>query len=731
MKKIQQFLILLLFAASLSAQQAPLFDATLAQARAEVDAEIAAGIAVPVPKDMAGGYTHERHKQNFFILQKAGALYQLTKEEKYADYVRDMFMAYAELFPTLGLHPTNQSYATGKIFWQCLNDANWLVYSSQAYEAVYDRLKTEERNKLETDLFRPFARWLSIENPQFFNRIHNHSTWGNAAVGMIALVMKDEELLQWALYGLPNDNIAADSVDNDGGYIKIGGKRQAGFLAQLDHAFSPDGYFTEGPYYLRYAIYPYLLFAQSLQKHRPDLGIFAYRDSVLQKAVFGLLQQSDPRGVFFPINDAQKGMSWMARELILAVDMMYVDGGYDPRLLSIAEMQGTVTLDEAGKRVATDIALKKAVPFQHRSIEFRDGADGKSGGIGILRAKATEEEHCLLMKYAAHGMGHGHFDRLSFSYYDESGEILQDYASARWVNIDQKGGGRYLPENHSWAKQSIAHNTLVLDQTSQFKGKVKAAEAQQAERYYFQGKGDAVQIVSAKEAHAYPGVLLHRTLVMLKDESFANPLIIDLFRVETEEAHQYDLPFWFQGHLLSSNFSYHTATTQLNTLGTDHGYQHIWKEAEAKAEGNQAQISWFGQGKFFSLSTYTQSDDSLIFARLGANDPQFNLRHDPVFILRRNTTGSSLFVSILETHGDYNPVEEIPRQPFGSIQEIKPIYHDKAYSIIQFSTFAGESWTLMFSNSDKNENSSHEVRVGKVQFRWKGIYQLSKTKTID
>ena len=55
----------------------PVFDNTLKKVKQEVDAEIASGIDVPVPKDMAGGYTHDRHKKNWFILQKAGVLYQI------------------------------------------------------------------------------------------------------------------------------------------------------------------------------------------------------------------------------------------------------------------------------------------------------------------------------------------------------------------------------------------------------------------------------------------------------------------------------------------------------------------------------------------------------------------------------------------------------------------------------------------------------------------------------
>ena len=186
----------------------PTFEKVLAKIKKEVDAEIEIGVKVPIPKDMAGGYTHERHKRNFFILQKAGNLYQITGEEKYAKYIRDHLMAYAEMFPTLPKHPTDRSYATGKIFWQCLNDANWLVYVSQAYDSVYDFMPKEERDFVEKDLLIPLADWISIENPKFFNRVHNHSTWGNAAVGMLALVINDEALLNRALYGLKDDGLS-------------------------------------------------------------------------------------------------------------------------------------------------------------------------------------------------------------------------------------------------------------------------------------------------------------------------------------------------------------------------------------------------------------------------------------------------------------------------------------------------------------------------------------------
>ena len=117
-----------------------LFDKVVADAIAEVDTEIELGILVPLPKDMAGGYTHERHKRNWVVMQLAGNLYQITQQEKYAQYIKGNLLQYAAMYPTLPLHPTQKSYATEKIFWQCLNDANWLVYVSQAYDAIYNYL---------------------------------------------------------------------------------------------------------------------------------------------------------------------------------------------------------------------------------------------------------------------------------------------------------------------------------------------------------------------------------------------------------------------------------------------------------------------------------------------------------------------------------------------------------------------------------------------------------------
>jgi hypothetical protein len=709
-------------------KQAPRLNQAIAQAQAEVDAFVAAGVDVPTPKDLAGGYTHEQHKKNFFMLQKAGVLYQLTGQEKYAEFVKKALFAYADLMPNIDRHPATRSYARGKFFWQCLNDANWLVYTSQAYDCVYGWFSAAERKKLNHQLFRPFADFLSVENPQFFNRIHNHSTWGNAAVGMIGLVMDDEELIQRALYGLDLSTLKGLGEDNDGGNIKIKGQKEAGFLAQIDHAFSPDGYYTEGPYYQRYAMYPFLVFAKALHNKRPNLKIFEYRDGVLLKAVDALIYQTNEGGEFFPINDSQKGMSYLSRELIAAVNCAYHYGDQNPSLLSIAERQPTVSLDITGLSTAKAIEASSAKPFVRPSVELTDGADGKGGAIGILRASNGENpEVCALLKYAKHGMGHGHFDKLGFSMYYGAEEVFQDYGSARWVNIEHKSGGGYLKENKTWAKQTIAHNTVAINQKSQSKGKTKVADTKHPYSYLFDASNGKTQVMSAKDTNSYEGVAMQRTMVMIRDEAFENPVILDLYRIENQTSSSYDLPLYYQGELMTTSVKLEPSE-QLNVMGKSHGYQHLWETAKAQADKGNTSFTCFGAKRFFySTTMLTEDGDEITMVRIGANDPKFNLRRDPAVILRRRDTGSTLFGAATEVHGSYSPVTEIPLNSHKSIKDFTTLRSDDKYTAVSFSHKDGGTWQFIISNDNSDPKAKHAIRLNGKEVKWQGAYLISKT----
>ncbi|WP_458627957.1 heparinase II/III domain-containing protein [Winogradskyella sp. PC D3.3] len=693
----------------------PIFDNTLKAVQEEIDAEIALGIDTPIPVDYSGGYTHVRHKRNMIMMQKAGVLYQILDDEKYAKYVKDMLMQYEAMYKTLPLHPKTRSYARGKLFWQCLNDSNWLVYVSQAYDCIYNYLSEDERNTLETNLFKPFADHISIDSPQFYQRVHNHSTWGNAAVGMIGLVMNDEELIDRALYGIKGLTLDADKKDDDGGFLNKDGK--AGFLANIEEPFSPDGYYNEGPYYQRYAMYPFLIFAEGLHNVKPELKIFEYKEGVLLKSINALLNLSDADGDFFPLNDGQKGMSYYNDALVTAVDISYHFGTQDPGLLSIAKEQNKVLLDDSGLAVALGIKNGNEKPFNKKSINLSDGPEGTQGGVAILRNEDIE----LVFKYAAQGSSHGHYDKLSYSLYEKGEEILQDYGLARFVNIEQKGGGNYLKENKTWAKQTIAHNTVIQNETSHFNGKYDIGSQHHSVLNYFSSENKNVQVASAKEVNAYPGTEMLRTMAILRDEDFEKPYMLDIMKVTSDKANQYDFPYYFLGQVVETSFDYQTPKS-LNPLGTKNGYQHLFVEGTAKASSDNSKLSWLNKGKFYTLTSVTNANDDLLFTRIGANDPEFNLRREAALMLRRKNTKNTLFVSVIESHGSYSPVSESAVNSNSSIKTLKVELDSEDYTAIAITNVNGTTKLFITANSNASKEATHKVKINDKNYEWSGSY---------
>ena len=682
----------------------PLFDSVFNQAKAKIDLALQNPIDVPIPKD-AGGYTHERHKRNYVEMQLAGILFSVTKEEKYAQFVRDMLFKYAELYPTLTKHPLAAEESFGKMFWQTLNETVWLVHVSQAYDCIYDYLTPSDRNKIESGVLRPMANFFTVEHANEHDRIHNHGTWTVTAVGMLGYALRDQDLVDKALYGTKKD-------------------KSGGFFRQLDSLFSPDGYYTEGAYYVRYAILPFMLFAQTIENNQPEFKIFEYRNQILKKAFYGAMQLSNPDGRFIPFNDALKDMKYMANEMVTALDIVYSRYGADRSLLSIAKQQNSVLLNGAGLTVAKELAQSTTLPeFEWKSIEFTDGGHGDQGGLGILRSGTPQDQSLALLKYCAQGQGHGHYDRLGFVYYNQSREQLQDYGSVRFINVEPKNGGRYMKENNTWAKQTIAHNTVTVDEKAQFEYKLQKASETPGERHFFSTSDASLQVMSGKEKYAYPGVEMQRTIAMVKDASFSQPLIIDVYKIKSNNQHQYDLPFYYMGQFINTNVKYAFSNKQ-EPLGEKNGYQFLWKQAEANAD-TSFQFTWLSGQRYYSVTSAVDKATQVYFARIGASDSNFNLRNEPAVILRTKAS-SYVFASTLEPHGYFEPVSERSDGATGTIYAVNVIGSNDEGTAIEILGKNSLHWTVLVNNGEASETNEHELTFNGKTYRWIGNIAIQK-----
>lgn len=676
---------------------APLFDAEIDRSREFLDGIMAQGVVLPTPKDPGGGYTHEQHKRNYHAIYLSGQLYSLTGEQKYAEYARDMLLGYAELYPTLGEHPAKANQYSGRIFWQVLNDAVWLVYSVQGYETIRETLTQEQRELIDTQVFRKAAHFLSVESASTFRKIHNHATWATAGVGMTGYLLDDQNLVDVALLGLEKDGAT-------------------GFLRQTELLFSPDGYYAEGPYYQRYALMPFMVFADAIDRNDPSRGIWEHRDGILLKALRTTVHLSY-NGYFFPFNDALKDKGLKTDELYHGIAIVY-GKTRDPSLLSVADWQGRTVPSENGRLVAQDLAAGKARPFEFTSMLLRDGPEGDQGAVALLRRGSGYSGQVLLTKNSSQGMGHGHFDKLSWQYYDNGNEIVTDYGAARFLNIEAKEGGRYLPENNSWAKQTIAHNTLVVDETSHFDGDVTVADATAPKQLYYSGAPGA-QISTGTMRGAYEGVDFTRTMALLEIAGLSQPLVVDVMRVTSEDQHQYDLPLHYDGQIMRVGFQTESNIAGRPVLGTDHGYQHIWVDAVGKpASAKEAFVTWLLGDRFYTSRWVPGTGGETILGESGATDPDFNLRREPMIIQRVNAAGPISFASILEAHGRYDGAAEQTSASDSQIADIA-LHRAGGADIMIIETIGGQRTALAISY-DSDPAREHRAMIGGNEIRWSG-----------
>ncbi len=677
--------------------------------KAKIDLALTQELNIPLPADAGGGYTHEVHKRNYATMRDAGRLYLITQEQKYADLVRDMLFEYAAMYPTLPLHPQQKEQSPGKLFWQSLNEAVWLVYTIQGYDAVKDALTSDERETIENGVFIPMVQYLSEESPQTFDKIHNHGTWAVAGVGMAGYTLDKPEWVEKSLYGL----------DKSG---------KGGFMRQLDELFSPQGYYNEGPYYQRYALMPFVLFAKAIDVNEPERKIFKYRDEVLLKAINTTIELSY-NGLFFGINDAIKDKGIDTLELVHGVTIAY-NKTAEKGLLSIAKEQKQVLLTGDGLAVAEaiDKGLEIAYPFE--SKVFGDGISGKDGALVVLRENQDAAHQTLVFKATSQGLGHGHFDKLHWIFYNQGEEIVYDYGAARFLNVEAKYGGHYLPENNSYAKQTIAHNTLVVDEISHFNGKTEVGNQYHPD-VIFTEFDDELQISSARMENAYEDVVFTRTQAMVNSEE-GYVFLIDILDVDADGAHQFDLPVHFNGQFIDTSVSLQGQTQSQNSLGTKNGYQHLWLQAKGEIEDDLARVTWLKDNTFYSHTTVANKQNNtkpqeLLMVRIGANDPNFNLIAKQALVNRVHSKGNHQFLSVLEVHGEYNGSREFTINSKSQLQNLENISHlssNKAVTLVKATFSPGTSFLLAISNKANDENAETDFSLEGKRYEMKGNAQL-------
>ena len=690
---------------------------TIATAKKELDMFMALEHDVPGHGE-AGGYEHNRHKQNYQYMSLAGRLYLITKDKKYAQFVAELLSIYADKYLQFDFHVQKNTNPTGRLFHQILNEHMWLMYASLAYSCVKGFMSETERQHVENSLFIPMLEMFTVKYGHDFDRIHNHGMWAVAAVGICGIAVNKREYLDMAVFGL--DNYAEGKKEMGPG----------GFLAQISQLFAPSGYYMEGPYYHRFAIRPLCVFAEVLHRHMPELDIYNFKEKVIGNTVQALLATAYPNGEFPALNDASHTMSITDMGVQVAVSLYSKHYGLDDNLLGMAKIQNQVWLNACGLELsrayeqAEQDGKSIGMPFWP-SVELNEGPDGHNGAQGFIRMQDDKKDvFQLVMNYGQHGMGHGHFDTLGINYFNRGQEVLREYGFGRWVNVEPKFGGRYLDENKSYARQTIAHNAVTIDEKCQNNFDADRADTVHGLPHFFKVEDPKVNGMSAFANDHYDGFDMQRSVFMLKLDELEAPLLLDLYRLnaEDESVHQFDYSHQYQGQVIRTNFDYQ-AHQELETLGHDFGYQHLWNVANGQAN-DTALVSWLQNNTYYTwLGTSSNDNGEVFFTRSGANDPSFNLRSEPSFILRSKGQ-STLFASVIETHGYFNEEFEQSVNARGQVQDVRVIAHNDVGSIVEIETQQSIATFMVSNQLSATDITAHQVAVDNKTYQWNGFYSL-------
>jgi hypothetical protein len=203
----------------------------------------------------------------------------------------------------------------------------------------------------------------------------------------------------------------------------------------------------------------------------------------------------------------------------------------------------------------------------------------------------------------------------------------------------------------------------------------------------------------------------------------SDAILIDVLNVRSDTEHRYDLPTHYLGQIIGFGFE-NEASSPLEPLGDEAGYQHLFVEGRGKQAAGSSYFTWLNEGRFFSQTYLTRDDDMSIFARLGANDPNFNLRRDPVLIQRREDSADTIFASVVESHGHYSPVSELAVNASRSVQDISLVVDTESYTALSINLREGGKRIFVIANNEPSNQAEHKLDINGVAYQWRGPFFL-------
>jgi hypothetical protein len=605
---------------------------------------------------------------NSEAMESLGILYVLTGDQKYADYCRQMFLAYAANYPYWGRSPKAswRSASDGRVSFQFLNDGFYLANYAWAYDLISNlpTLTKEDRASIHDNFFVPMISEFFIEGAagnDYMSYDNNRSAICAGAVLIAGYATDDPEIVNFAMYGhngsklqpVFTPGIGPDVAKEVGNRpLKPGVQPPPGGFMGVH--FSPgclhnDGFWCEGSpgYSLGIAACGLFDDAEVLWRHGTDM--YSYRNGVLKRLIdsaFLVAYPGDPKYPMPIIGDSGAfdlldKRDWSSGEMGVPFTLgyqRYQNPQYLPVIynaaphLGLTVHSGPPLIKDNLPDPATVTAASTVVPIQNAN--FYDT------GLGFMRVAEEGRINSLLMQYGSSWQGHDHPCKLGIDLYAFGG-ILMSLSGDIFPYND--------PLDKEWYDTSLANCDLVVDMLNQLDDgnhfKLNAV-------YKLGGKAPSAtspQLVFAPAAtmgmqRAYsstesPGTTMDRSLFL------TSRYMADVVGGFSSGSHTYDLAWHFLGTVAT------TLTLSPMTFPdpVPEGYSALTNIRHATTtEPWSATVSFKDkQLPFWTAADGTKPTD-VIFA-----DGHYNGHTDtPPTILVRRKENNTVYGSVMDLSGD-------------------------------------------------------------------------------
>ena len=550
-------------------------------------------------------------------------LWKLEGEDEYRQRVQHILLSYAANYEdcmTSSGRPSNHGIAQ----YSTLDEAVWVIPLAWSFNVIRATLSASQQKEIVERLLLPAANFLTERH---FGGIHNFACWHNAAIGTIGAATGNDDLLAFAIEG------------------------PFGFHTQTREGILADGLWFEGSFsYHFYTVAALLLLAKAtanlpkwdLRQH-PALAA-VLRAPVLCAYPDGSLPATNDCWYFTGLNDdCCHGVP--KAPAFYEIGYAWFDDALFGQVLTRAYQHGA--------RESLDALLFGATTVPSDGVPTPTSVNMEASGYAVLRSQTeVQERSCpdseqyALLKYGPHGGGHGHPDKL--------GLILYAHGCRHSPDLGTPGYGIDLFEG--WYRQTVSHNTVILDGLSQPPGSGKdnafraegpfqiadatvawGETAPPAEDVYGDGPGK-------ETLDAYAHANMRRAVLARGD------YLVDVFLVDGGEERRMDWIFRNAGTFAAMPDARPLGQGETATALAGEGYEHIG-DVRTFALDDDVDLRWqFGRSGM-QIFMADQAGTTLITGQAPGNPAEDRQG----LIMRRRLTSRTAFLTV------FHPFQDAPR----------------------------------------------------------------------